>query len=279
MNVEQLIEQFRLDYEFSLSGPVIQRYQKVVMLLLADTGKKLADITRKDIREWMADWLDQGYSPGTVYNNLSGLRTFFNYCVEEGLLLKNPAKAVRYPKMDEKLPRYLTREQLAQLRMLHEGKILDRTIIEVLYTTGVRVIELVNMKRAAINWNERSILIPGGKGRRERLVFFTRECAEHLKRHLENNAYASPYIFVSPLNHPKPYSTDTIRQRFEGYSKRIGFKITPHYLRHTFAAHLAQKGMPPEHIQQLLGHSSIDTTRIYARLYDHARKEQYDEWM
>ncbi|ARF14900.1 tyrosine-type recombinase/integrase [Sporosarcina ureae] len=278
MDKKQIIEQFKRDYQYRLSDAVLQRYETVVTLFLSYTEKKLSDIHRKDIRDWMGNWLDQGYNPGTVYNNLSGLKTFFKYCVEEDLLDQNPAKDVRFPKMEEKLPRYLTREQLAQLRTLNEGKILDRAIIEVLYTTGIRVVEMVNMKQEDINWNERFIIIPDTKEKKERLVMFTRECAEYLKRHQETTCHTSPYVFVSPVNHPKPYSTDTIRQRFEGYSNQLDFKVTPHLLRHTFAAHLAQKNMPIEHIQQLLGHSSIDTTRIYARLYDQARKEQYDEW-
>ena len=266
MNEKQIIEQFKVDYQYRLSDGVLQKYQTVVTRFLLYTGKKLGDIKSKDIRDWMGNWLDQGYKPGTVYNNLSGLKTFFTYCVEEGLLDKSPAQDVRFPKMEEKLPRYLTKEQLARLRTLTEGKVLDRAIVEVLYTTGIRVVEMVNMKREDINWDERFITIPEAKGKTERIVMFTRECAEYLQLHLKTTCHDSPYVFVSPLNSPKPYATDSIRHRFEGYSKQLGFKITPHLLRHTFAAHLAQKNMPVEHIQQLLGHSSLDTTRIYARL-------------
>lgn len=115
--------------------------------------------------------------------------------------------------------------------------------------------------------------------KKERIVLFTRECAEYLKMHIKNKSNDSPYVFVSKVNAPNPYRSQTIDLWFNSYTKLLGFKVTPHTLRHTFAANLARKGMPVEGIQLLLGHDSIHTTRIYAKLYDHARKEKYDEWM
>jgi site-specific recombinase XerD len=223
--------------------------------------------------------LECGYKPKTVTNNLCALKTFFKYCVEEELIGMDPAKGIPFPKQEEALPRYLEKAKLIQLRMLTEGKVLDRTIVEVLYTTGVRINELVKIQRGDISWNERSILIPKGKGKKERMVLFTRECEEYLKMHLKNHPNDTPYVFVSNVNHPNPYRAETIERWFREHTKLLGFKVTPHTLRHTFAANLARKGMPVRGIQQLLGHDSIHTTRIYAKLYDHVRKEQYDEWM
>jgi len=139
--------------------------------------------------------------------------------------------------------------------------------------------ELVNMERKDINWNEGFIVIPKGKGKKERIVLFTRGCGEYLKTYLEEHPSDSRYVFASPRKHLHPLRSDTIGRWFQGYTKLLGFKVTPHTLRHTFAANFARKGMPLECIQQLLGHDDISTTRIYAKLYDHARKEQYDEWM
>lgn len=279
MDVETILSQFKVDYQFRLRTRTMREYLRVVSQCLNYTEKTVNNITKKDIRNWMNHLFEYGYKPKTVYNYLGGLKTFFKYCVEEGLLMTDPAKDISYPKLEETLPRYLTVEQLAQLRMLIGGNILDRTIIEVLYVTGVRVSELVHIKHEDINWNERFIVITEGKGKKERIVLFTQECAEYLKKYLENQPYDSPYVFVSPVKHPNPYSIPGIEHRFRLYTKLLGFNLSPHVMRHTFAAHLARKGMPLACIQQLLGHDHIHMTRIYAKLYDSARKEQYDNWM
>lgn len=280
MESEASIKQFILDNQFRLDPESLKIYQCAVKQLLEHTGKSFDAITKSDIRYWLGHLKEKGYKPWTVWSKLTGLKTFFKYCWEEGLILTNPAEEVPFPHVGEKLPRYLTLEQLNRFRKLLEGRLEERAIIEVLYTTGVRISELCAMKKEDIDWSERIIHIPKGKRKKGRIVLFTRECAEHLRAYLNSRTDDLPYVFLSVKLKDRPIHPDTVGQWFSKYySKSLGFKVTPHTLRHTFAAHFAQKGMPLECIQALLGHDNPYQTRYYARLYNHARKEIYDEFM
>jgi len=148
-----------------------------------------------------------------------------------------------------------------------------RAIIETLYSTGVRLSELINIKLQDINWEARLILIKG-KGEKERIVLFNAECEERLKYYLSTRHDTIPYLIISDTGN-RMYAR-LLQKYFEKYTKKLGFKVSPHTLRHTFAAHLAQKGMPLACIQELLGHADIRDTRIYAKLYEHARRNKLD---
>jgi site-specific recombinase XerD len=280
MDAEECLKQFTLDNQIRLNPESLKNYQCAVKQFLGHTEKSLEAITKSDIRTWFGYLKEKGYKPWTIWSKLTGLKTFFHYCWEEGIIPTNPAKEVPFPHVGEQLPRYLTLEQLNRLRQLLNGRLEERAIIEVLYTTGVRISELCAMKREDIDWSERTIHVPKGKRKRGRIVLFTRECAEHLKIYLDSRTDDSPYVFLSVTLKDRSIHPDTVGQWFtKYYTKRLGFKVTPHTLRHTFAAHLAQKGMPIECIQSLLGHEDPHQTRLYARLFNHARKEMYDEFL
>ncbi|QFK72616.1 tyrosine-type recombinase/integrase [Pradoshia sp. D12] len=192
--------------------------------------------------------------------------------------INNPIQSIPAPKIPEELPRYLTRMQLTQLRQHVSGKLKEQAVVEVLYATGVRVSELCMIKKEDISWSERSIQIKKGKGKRERIVLFTKECEEYLNAYLKNRQDDIPFIF---LNHAETGPTNGygIQHFFRKYSKTLDFYVSPHIIRHTFAAHLAMKGMPLTNIQVLLGHEEPRNTQIYTRLYNEAQKQMYDEWM
>lgn len=152
----------------------------------------------------------------------------------------------------------------------------DRAIIETLYATGVRVSELLHIKLEDIKWDTRQILIRKGKGSKARPVLFSHGCAERLKRYIETRKYNGDYLFSNKRG--QPISRQLVQRKFREYSETLGFKVSPHTLRHTFAATLAEKGMDFLYIQELLGHSNINSTRIYTRLMNHERKKQYDQY-
>ena len=117
-----------------------------------------------------------------------------------------------------------------------------------------------------------------GKGKIGRIVLFTRSCEEHLKAYLNERKDDLPYVFLNvPGTGPIHYQF--VEKNFRKYKKELGIHVSPHTLRHTFAAHLAMKGMPLVGIQSLLGHASPENTQRYARLFDHERKQVYDDWM
>lgn len=280
MNSETFIKQFLLDNQYRLSQQSLRKYCYDVKQLIEHTGKNVDSITKREIRNWLSDFAEKGCKPKTIRRKLTALKTFFKYCEEEGFISTNPASKIPLPFLEEKLPSYLTLEKLTQLRQLADrGQPVDRVIIEVLFATGMRISELSSLRIEDIQWSERTIVIPKGKQKKWRMVLFTRECEGLLKEYLESRMGDTSYVIASSRCKDRPMHPDTIRILFRTYSKQLGFRVTPHTLRHTFAAHLAQKGMPLEYIQYLLGHEDPDKTRIYARLYNQARKDLYDEFI
>jgi site-specific recombinase XerD len=275
--IEQYIEQFGNDYQLRFVARTIRNYQRTLRRLDKHVQKPLDRICKKDIRNLLIALEKDGLKPGTISTNLNGINAFFKYCCEEGWITENPAVGIPYPKLDENLPRYLTHPQLASLRECVKGNLRERAMIEVFYATGIRISELVKLEKEDINWSERSMLIQDGKGKVDRIVLFSAECGQYLETFLTSRTDASPHVFITERS-KKGIGISTINLRFKSYSDAIGFRVTPHMLRYTFAAHLAQKEMPLDYIRQLLGHVHPRTTRHYATLHDHARKEMYDKW-
>jgi site-specific recombinase XerD len=279
MNASEIcINQFSDDYSVKFKKSTIDGYKITIRQLITFSQKPYDQITTREIRNWFLYLEENDYKPGTIRRKLFGLRVFYHYCMEEGFITYNPVDRIPIPKETEPTPHYLTYEQLTQLRSLCEGNVKQRAVMEVLYSTGVRLFELTHMKIEDIDWEERMIHIPNGKGKKERIVYFTKECAEHLMAYLDSRCDELPYLF---LNRYKAGSIDkrAIQYWFTSYREKMGIYFTPHSLRHTFAAHLAMKGMSLLYIQNLLGHDNPQHTRIYARLHGFAQKQKYDEWM
>lgn len=235
-------------------------------------------VSRKDILEWLFHLSEAGYKPNTIRKHLIGLKTFFKFCMEEGYINENPAKNIPFPKQENKQPTYLNKEKLTNIRELVKGNILERALLEVLYATGIRIGELIRMKQEDINWAEMYIFIPEGKRKKERIVPFSQVCKEYLSAYLESRTDDLPYVFVNsgPI---RLLNQTGIHKRFQYYSRQLGFRVTPHMLRHTFATHLVMRGMRPEMVQLLLGHDDLKTTQLYTRFHETFQKETYDQWM
>lgn len=278
ITLDHCLKHFKDDYSFRLDEKTVNLYIIAVEQLIAYCDKPFSEINSKDIRRWMSSLELREYKAVTVKSKLAGIKLFFEYCIEEGILTKDPVKNIPFPEVEDKLPRYLQRDELLQLRQLVKGQLEERAVIELLYATGVRLMELVEIKKEDINWSERIITIPKGKRKKGRFVLFTRECGEHLKAYLDLREDTLPFIFVNTTC-TGAMCPRTIQSKFESYTKKLGIHISPHTLRHTFAAHLAMKGMPLECIQVLLGHNGPHQTQLYARLYHKARKEIYDQFM
>lgn len=252
-----------------------------IQQFMIQVGLEYDEVTKKDIRKWLIYFsTEKGLKPSSINKKIATLKLFYNFCVEEEIILQNPTQEIKYVYKEDKLPRYLSREQLTQLRSLLEGRVEERAILEVLYATGVRISELTAMKKTDINWTERYIVIPEGKWKTGRIVLFTTECAEHSKAYLDSRTDNLAVVFaVLNTEGSLENNCNVIEGWFRYYSKQLGFKVTPHTMRHTCAAHMAQRGMPLECIQAILGHDKMQTTRVYSKLFDHARKEIYNELM
>ncbi|WP_353892255.1 tyrosine-type recombinase/integrase [Proteinivorax hydrogeniformans] len=274
-NAEEVNRYFK-EHNLRFSKQTIKTYKFVVNKFFSFYKKDYDKITQKDIENYMLYLNKKGLSPATRAKELIALRSFFNFLLEDELIKKDPTKGIDKPKIPDTYPSYLTDLEVLKLReIVKDTK--KRAIIEILYATGVRPSELVNIKHKDINWKQKQIKIPEGKGKKERTVYFREECALWLKKHIKETKEKSEYVFLS--DRKSKISKRTVQRYLADYSKELGFLVNPRILRYTFVVHMAQQGAPLEDIRILLGHDDIETTSTYAKLYNEAIKNTYDQFM
>jgi site-specific recombinase XerD len=273
---QEVKQAFLNDNHSRFSSETSRSYQISLSQFFSFCLKDYDEVKAADIRAWLSSMEEKKLKPRSIHTKLSALKSFFVYCMEENLLKKDPTVTIYTPKKDDALPYYLSKRQLALLQELTRADVRYRAMVEALYTTGVRISELLNIKLEDVRWETRQIWIRKGKGNKERFVLFTHECSQRLKSYLEFRTDQSVYLFSNGRG--GPLSRVTVERQFQEFTEVLGFKVTPHTMRHTFAAHLAEKQMPQSYIQELLGHVNINSTRIYTRIMEHARKKQYDRY-
>lgn len=273
-----MIQKFLNDYDLILADNTVLVYTNALNQFFSYCQKSYNEISHPDIRDWMLHLQSNEQKPSTIRTKIFGIKLFYQYCLEEKVIQYNPITNIPVPMLEDHLPRYLESNQLMLLKQHVQNKARERAIVEVLYTTGIRISELTAMEKEDIIWSERMIHIQKGKRKQARIVLFTRTCEEYLKAYFHSRTDHLPFVFTNSTG-TGPISIISIQKKFERDMKKLGFNLTPHTLRHTFAAHLARKGMPLVCIQMLLGHKTTRNTYIYTRLYNHVRKQMYDEWM
>ncbi|MEH7356680.1 site-specific tyrosine recombinase/integron integrase [Neobacillus drentensis] len=269
-------QSFFNDQQARFSPETIRGYKIALSQFFSFCPKKVNEVKAEDVRYWLAMMTEKGLKPRSVQMKLSALKSFYQYLMEENILEKSPTLKVRTPQKEDSLPYYLDKRQLVLLQELTKDNPRERALVETLYATGVRISELLNIKLEDVKWESRQIWIRKGKGNKERYVLFSHDCAERLKAYLNLRDINSTYLFSN--HRGGPLSRDLVELLFRQYTETLGFRVTPHTMRHTFAAHLAEKGMDFSYIKELLGHANINSTRIYTRLMNHARKKQYDRF-
>ncbi|OBW58861.1 integrase [Solibacillus silvestris] len=272
----EVLQAFFNDHQTRFSPETIRGYRIALTQFFLFCEKDFDEVKATDIRAWLAHLEEKELKPRSIHLKLAALKSFYNYCMEESKVIKNPTLTIHTPKIDDSLPYYLSRREVALLQELTRQEPRDRAIVETLYATGVRISELLQIKLEDVKWDSRQIWIRKGKGNKERFVLFTHDCAERLKTYLEKREKESVYLISN--HRGGPLSRVFVEQQFRHFSEELGFKVRPHTMRHTFAAHLAEKNMPQSYIQELLGHVNINSTRIYTRLMEHARKKKYDQY-
>ena len=273
---EEVIEYFFKDNSSRLCSNTVKSYSCSLKNFFNFINKSFYEVKRGDIKAWFAELDKRGYKPKTINIRLTAIQSFYKYCVEESLVSKNPALNIEMPKLPDSIPYYLEKPQLAILMEASKEDTRNRTIVATLYATGVRISELLSIEISDIDFDLRLIWIKKGKGNKERFVLFTVDCAERIKEYILNRNVQSPYLFCNNKGETLSISWATLM--FRTYSKKIGFKVTAHTLRKTFATHLYQRGMPVLHIKELLGHELLKTTMDYIKLNDKARKVKYDSY-
>ena len=210
-------------------------------------------VTYKDIRSYLAHMYNKKYSSRTISRKLSAIRSFYKYEVNKGVIRDNPCLLISNPKVEKKLPNYLSYNEIETMLEVPDtfknNSLRDKLIIEILYSTGIRVSELVNIKVKDIDFYNNQILILG-KGNKERYVIFGNTLKDMLKVYISIKS-DSEYLITNKYN--KKMSTRSIEEIVKKIVKIDGIKnkVTPHTIRHTFATHMLNEGADLRVVQEL----------------------------
>jgi integrase/recombinase XerC len=238
------------------------------------------------IREFLAYLYAQNYTKSTTARKLATLRSFYKFLIRKGSVTVSPLATIRTPKQEKRLPKCLDLEQVQKLLDAPGDADLlsarDKAMLEVLYSSGIRVSELVELKLEDIDLVE-GVLRVTGKGRKDRLTPIGSQAINAVRKYLEMRQ-ADPKLSndgnarVFLNKHGEPLSTRSVRRKLDKYLVQAGLDpgISPHTLRHSFATHLLNNGADLRSVQELLGHQSLSTTQIYTHLTTSRVKEAYD---
>lgn len=272
-----------LEYQKNYSKHTIESYQQDIIEYLEyidENNIKLLKIKYDEIRSYLKYLSDKKDINSTISRKISALRGFYKFLQNNNKLDNNPFSLINLPKKEKKLPRFFYYNELEEL--FNTPKLntplgqRDRLILEMLYATGVRVSELVNIKVSDISGRTIKIL---GKGNKERIVRFGEYCEEILKMYLNDGHYrlnsSSQYLF---LNNNGGQLTDRgVRYLLDKIISKTTLekKISPHMIRHSFATHLLNEGCDILTVQELLGHESLTATSIYTHVTNDRLKDVY----
>lgn len=246
-------------------------------------------VDKKLIRSYLAHLQMKGVSKRTVLRHLSSLRSMFKYLLKEKKIKENPAADIGSPKLDKPIPKALSYPEVQELfDQPNTEKFLglrDRSIMELFYSSGLRISELAGINRGDVNFQARSLRVRG-KGKKERIVPITQNVVKWIQKYLDDpRRYeeGKPHFQKDPdaifLNKwGKRLTTRSIDRLFKTHLQKSGLagNITPHTIRHTIATHWLENGMDLKTIQVLLGHASLGTTTIYTRVSTKLKREVYE---
>ncbi len=244
--------------------------------------KSLQELTRSDLRAWIASLSKEGLAPTSVARAVSAARGFFRFLMLDNHIKTPPTEELDTPQRFAYLPAFLTEDEVNRLfaapDIATEQGIRDRAILELLYAAGLRVSELVSLKHSDVDLNA-GLVVCYGKGSKERRVPVGKSAIHWLQRYATMKASygkaTAPNMF---LNRGKPLTRQFIWAMIKRQAKTAGVKdISPHTLRHSFATHLLQHGADSRSVQALLGHSDISTTQIYTHMTDRHLRNAYDK--
>jgi integrase/recombinase XerD len=246
------------------SERTIQYYRVTIEKMLQKVTIPVRKITTEDMRDYLVRYQQiNNCSKVTVDNVRRNISSFFFWLEEENYILKSPMKRIHKIKTNKQVKETISDEDIEKLRDACKCT-RDLAIIDLLYSTGMRVGELVNLNRSDVNFDLRECIVLG-KGGKERKVYFDAKSKLHLQEYLNGRVDDNPSLFVTL---DKPFARlkiSGVEIRVRSLGKRVGLKkIHPHKFRRTMATRAIDKGMPIEQVQKILGHSQIDTTMQYA---------------
>ena len=257
------------------------------VLTQPNIDQKLRQVTAEDVKSFLAYLGTLSYSKSTVARKLATLRSFYKFCVRRSYVTTHPLTTIRTPKQEKRLPKFMDLDQVNKLLAAPDANTLlgsrDRAMLEVLFSTGVRVSELVDLNFADIDFEGQTIRVRG-KGKKQRTAPIGPTAIAALAKYLElrrTDARAASFdqeaLFVN--KHGQRLSTRSVRRKLDKYLAEAGLDatISPHTLRHSFATHMLNNGADLRSVQELLGHQSLSTTQVYTHLTAPRLKAAYDD--
>ncbi|MFH0752923.1 MAG: site-specific tyrosine recombinase/integron integrase [archaeon] len=236
-----------------LSPKTISAYTYHAGKFLKQTGKTRLNTTNKDIKDYLISLINNGYCSNTIRIIQAALISYFpNIKIED----------LPKPKKHKPLPKVLSKQEIKGM-IAATTNLKHRLIIKILYSTGIRVSELVNLKKQDINTERNTVLVNSGKGNKDRITLLSTGIKEELLKYALQNH--EEYLFQG---RGKRYPVKTIQKILDTARKKAGItkKVTPHMMRHSFATHLLEQGTDIRYIQRLLGHEQLTTTQIYTKV-------------
>lgn len=282
MKKEEVLDNFFkvLKSEYNYSFYTIKNYKLDLTLFFDFLNKSNINylyLNKDNVLAYLKYLDKMNLKNSTISRRISALRTFYNYLMNEGLINSNIFLNVKNPKLEKKLPNYLNytemEELLESIDIKNDEGLKRRLLIEMFYSTGCRVSEIINIKVKDIDFLNKKIRIMG-KGSKERIVYYGDYAKKYLDKYL-SKGLDKDYLFVN--KHGDKYTVEEIELIVKDIMKHLSIKthVTPHTLRHTFATHLLNNGADIRSVQELLGHSNLSTTGIYTHVSSDRLKEVY----
>lgn len=287
--MRELIVKFvdELKYEKNYSILTINGYlsdlENFLEYLNENDIRNYCDVDYNDIRLYINYLYELNYNKKTISRYISSVRSFFKYLKRNQFIKNNPCVLISNPKLDKKLPKYLNLEEINKFLNAFDTNnyigIRNSLILEILYSTGMRVSEIINIKLNDISLSDKTIKIMG-KGSKERIVYFGKNCLNLINLYLKKsysilNKKNINYLILSKTG--KKINDREIRKIVDDAAAISGIKIkiSPHVLRHTFATHMLNEGADLRSVQKLLGHENLSTTQVYTHLTNEKVRSVY----
>ncbi len=289
--MHEMIEQFvtyLTDVKKSSANTVVSYRRDLVKFNKFMESQGVTDVIKvnaTNLNSYMLHMEKEQFAPSTISRNIATLKAYFSYLQREGYISSDPTGQLKSPKIEKKMPEILTMKEvdllLEQPSMKTNKGVRDRAMLELLYATGIRVSELISLKLSDVNLTasyihcqdqNRERIIPFGNMAKNVLKVYIREARPVMVNNDEED------ILFTNCN-GTPMSRQGFWKLLKKYAKNAGIQtdITPHTLRHSFAAHLVANGADLRSVQEMLGHSDISTTQIYARMTSRRIKEVYSK--
>lgn len=242
----------------------IESYRLFLRRYAQEIGRPIDEVETRDIRRFLMAEERRGNNMATIASKIHRLSSLYKWLEREELIERNPMRKIDAPRLPKRQPRWLSHEEIEQVREVARG--MDRLLFEVLYSSGLRVSEAVALDWHHVDLNAKSVTVVDGKGGKSRRTMLSTRAVMILRRYQAKRQDTNPWVFQSQFR--RRMSKESIERRIRNLGDRAGLRrrLTPHRLRHSFARHLLEAGMPPDVLQALMGHEDIRTTQGYSGL-------------